>query len=109
MCPTAAASAADPAPVPTTEGAVPPEFTAIDAHAPSQPEVAAKQQKENGAPAASQSNPYAPRASDYLSNVSPLPCPAGALSLPLSRWRSSTSEGGAPPTGHSLAALWLAC
>ncbi|GAA5833708.1 hypothetical protein JCM8208_000801 [Rhodotorula glutinis] len=70
MCPTAAASAADPAPVPTTEGAVPPEFTAIDAHAPSQPEVAAKQQKENGAPAASQSNPYAPRASDYLSNTS---------------------------------------
>ncbi|GAA5940377.1 hypothetical protein JCM3775_005072 [Rhodotorula graminis] len=70
MCPTAAASAADPAPVPTTEGAVPPEFTPIDAHAPSQPEVAAKQQQENGAPAASQSNPYAPRASDYLSNTS---------------------------------------
>ncbi|BGP40368.1 homocitrate synthase lys21 [Rhodotorula kratochvilovae] len=62
MCPTAA----DPAPVPTTEGPVPAEFTPVDAHAPSQPEVAAKQ--NGGAPA--QHNPYAPRAGDFLSNTS---------------------------------------
>lgn len=63
MCPSAASTSADPAPVATTEGAVPPEFTPVDTHAPSQPEVAAK----NGV--TPQRNPYAPRASDFLSNV----------------------------------------
>ncbi|GAA6047419.1 hypothetical protein JCM3770_001295 [Rhodotorula araucariae] len=63
MCPTAA----DPAPVPTTEGNVPPEFTPVDVHAPSQAEVAAKQ---NGGASTALANPYAPRASDFLSNTS---------------------------------------
>ncbi|PRQ74503.1 HMGL-like-domain containing protein [Rhodotorula toruloides] len=65
MCPSAASTSADPAPVPTTEGAVPPEFTPVDTHAPSQPEVVAA---KNGT--TPQHNPYAPRASDFLSNVS---------------------------------------
>lgn len=64
MCPSAASTSADPAPVPTTEGAVPPEFTPVDTHAPSQPEVVAA---KNGT--TPQHNPYAPRASDFLSNV----------------------------------------
>ncbi|GAA5857775.1 hypothetical protein JCM5296_003371 [Sporobolomyces johnsonii] len=64
MCPSAASTSADPAPVPTTAGAVPPEFTPVDAHAPSAPEVAAK------ATGAATSNPYASRASDFLSNTS---------------------------------------
>ncbi|BGP16491.1 hypothetical protein JCM10213_001172 [Rhodosporidiobolus nylandii] len=69
MCPTAAAAPAGDVPsVPTTEGAVPPEFTPVDSHAPSAPEVAAKQ---NGAPAATAArNPYAGSAADFLSNTS---------------------------------------
>ncbi|GAA6001476.1 hypothetical protein JCM10207_006686 [Rhodosporidiobolus poonsookiae] len=64
MCPSAAAAATDAPAVPTTEGAVPPEFTPVDAHAPSAPEAAAK---SNGAQV---NNPYASRASDFLSNTS---------------------------------------
>ena len=74
MCPTAASNAAaDPAPVPTTTGAVPPEFTPVDEHAPSQPEIAAaKEANGKPAPAAfTQRSPYS-GAADFLSNVSPL-------------------------------------
>lgn len=68
MCPSAAAingngtNAGGEVPhVPTTEGPAPSEYQAVDSHAPSAPEVAEKKQ---------QSNPYASRASDFLSNVS---------------------------------------
>lgn len=74
MCPTAASNAAaDPAPVPTTTGAVPPEFTPVDEHAPSQPEIAAaKEANGKPAPAAfTQRSPYS-GAADFLSNVSPV-------------------------------------
>lgn len=64
MCPTAAASG-DITPVPTTEGAAPADFQAVDAHAPSAPEAAAK--KNTFDP---NNNPYSSRASDFLSNVS---------------------------------------
>ncbi|GJN90736.1 hypothetical protein Rhopal_003750-T1 [Rhodotorula paludigena] len=63
MCPSAAAAAAnDTITVPTTEGAVPPEFQAVDSSAAT----------KNGAAAANpqQRNPYASRASDFLSNTS---------------------------------------
>lgn len=66
MCPSAAAAAAnDTITVPTTEGAVPPEFQAVDSSAAT----------KNGAAAANpqQRNPYASRASDFLSNVRPAP------------------------------------
>lgn len=65
MCPSAAA-AANPVAVPTTSGDVPAEYAAVDAHAPSAPEVA--QNKVAAGEAAS--NPYASRYSDFLSNVS---------------------------------------
>ncbi|GAA5854397.1 hypothetical protein JCM8547_001808 [Rhodosporidiobolus lusitaniae] len=68
MCPTAAAAAGDVPAVPTTEGAVPPEFTPVDARGPSAPEAAAKQ--NGAAPAPQVNNPYASRASDFLSNTS---------------------------------------
>ncbi|GAA6028227.1 hypothetical protein JCM8097_006927 [Rhodosporidiobolus ruineniae] len=67
MCPTAAASNGDVPTVPTTAGDVPAEFTPVDAHAPSGPERAAQ---TNGAAPAVTSNPYASRASDFLSNTS---------------------------------------
>jgi hypothetical protein len=83
MCPTAASNAAaDPAPVPTTTGAVPPEFTPVDEHAPSQPEIAAaKEANGKPAPAAfTQRSPYS-GAADFLSNVSPFQCwpPGGTV------------------------------
>ncbi|GAA5863212.1 hypothetical protein JCM3774_000813 [Rhodotorula dairenensis] len=72
MCPTAASNAtADPEPVPTTTGAVPAEFTPVDEHAPSQPEIAAAKEA-NGKPAPAsftQRSPYS-GAADFLSNVS---------------------------------------
>lgn len=64
MCPTAAASG-EISPVPTTDGPAPAEFQAVDAHAPSAPEAAAK--KNTFDP---NNNPYSSRASDFLSNVS---------------------------------------
>ncbi|POY74491.1 hypothetical protein BMF94_2251 [Rhodotorula taiwanensis] len=71
MCPTAASNGStDPAPVPTTTGPVPAEFTAVDEHAPSQPEIeghAANGSAANVTPI--QRNPYG-GAADFLSNVS---------------------------------------
>ncbi|ORY64611.1 hypothetical protein BCR35DRAFT_283130 [Leucosporidium creatinivorum] len=64
MCPTAATTG-DVTPVPTTEGAAPADFQAVDAHAPSAPEAAAK--KNTFDP---KNNPYSSRASDFLSNTS---------------------------------------
>lgn len=63
MCPSASASGPEITPVPTTEGAPPAEYQAVDAHAPSAPEVQAKKHEPTN-------NPYASRASDFLSNVS---------------------------------------
>lgn len=102
MCPSAAAingngtTNGEVPHVPTTNGPAPAEYQAVDSHAPSAPEVAEKKH---------QSNPYASRASDFLSNVShldavdacstgPVPGPR-ALSLVrfLSRDSESTLEG----------------
>ncbi|SGY20685.1 BQ5605_C016g08124 [Microbotryum silenes-dioicae] len=73
MCPSAAASS-DPSAVPTTTGEAPSNFQAVDAHAPSAPEVAEKrQQATNGQAAAAGieiKNPYSSRYADFLSNTS---------------------------------------
>ncbi|BGP55719.1 hypothetical protein JCM8202_005716 [Rhodotorula sphaerocarpa] len=72
MCPTAAANGtADPAPVPTTSGAVPADFTPVDEHAPSQPELTAAKEAAAPTPVAAPPvrNPYG-GAADFLSNVS---------------------------------------
>lgn len=76
MCPSAAAATngnGDVPHVPTTNGDVPNDYAAVESHAPSAPEAAQhKSEAANGnGHAASQhnSNPYASRASDFLSNV----------------------------------------
>ncbi|SCZ88151.1 BZ3500_MvSof-1268-A1-R1_Chr2-1g04224 [Microbotryum saponariae] len=73
MCPSAAASS-DPPAVPRTTGEAPSNFQAVDAHAPSAPEVAEKRQQATNGPAAAAGieikNPYSSRYADFLSNTS---------------------------------------
>ncbi|KAI5479898.1 homocitrate synthase [Pseudohyphozyma bogoriensis] len=87
MCPTAATAGA-PESVPTTDGPVSSEYTAVDTHAPSAPEVA--QRKNVG------KSPYAGNPADFLSNVSALLSLCGPRLDPTSNWKiieSTLREG----------------
>ncbi|KAK4056754.1 homocitrate synthase lys21 [Microbotryomycetes sp. JL221] len=66
MCPSAANTNGDVPSVPTTNGEVPSEYQAVESHAPS----AAERASESSNGPTNERNPYAPRASDFLSNTS---------------------------------------
>lgn len=89
MCPSAAAS--DSTTVPTTNGEVSGEFQAVDAHAPSAPEAAAKKSEATA-------SPYGNRYSDFLSNVSTAARRARLLSV---RGTHASPFAARRPTGRS--------